>query len=36
MIKLVIIGLILVGVVLRLGFDMGIININIMELLAAK
>ncbi|GIS54835.1 hypothetical protein Ct9H90mP29_18770 [bacterium] len=31
MIKLVIIGLILVGVVLRLGFDMGIININIME-----
>ena len=36
MIKLVIIGLIFVGVVLRLGFDMGIININIMELLAAK
>ena len=36
MIKLVIIGLILVGVVLRLGFDMGIININIMDLLAAK
>ena len=36
MIKLVIIGLILVGVVLRLGFDMGIININIMELLSAK
>jgi len=36
MIKLVIIGLILIGVVLRLGFDMGLISINIMEILAAK
>ena len=36
MIKLVIIGLTLIGGVLRLGFDMGLISINIMEILAAK
>ena len=36
MIKMVIIGLILIGVVLRLGFDLGLISINIMEILAAK